>query len=351
MDKQLIKDKGFNKLFNIKKKSDKSLDYYISGLRDGNRFVLSECITLIESSLPNKRHLALKALEETLISSTQKTIRLGITGTPGVGKSTFIESFGMLLIQEGYKPAILTIDPSSRVTQGSILGDKTRMPMLSTHPKAYIRPSASNNILGGIAPYTKDVIKLCEAAGYNFIIIETVGVGQSETEIKDIVDATLLLLQPGAGDEIQGIKRGIVESGDIFVITKADGIQISLAQQTQTYYSQALSLFHHEIPSWTTPVMKVSALEGNGMSDVLQSIQDFVHLLIEKKLYIPRRKNQDIMWFEKQVNTAIHQLLRENSHYQGFYNNILDQLKKESLSTTYAIDQMENFLKKEFFKS
>ncbi len=335
---------GFNPLFQIKKRQEKSLSDFVQGLHEGNRYILSECITLIESNLPAKRNIALKALNEVLKSTQPNSIRVGITGTPGVGKSTLIESFGLFLIDQGYKPAVLTIDPSSQKTQGSILGDKTRMPLLSINPKAYVRPSSSGNVLGGIATYTKDVIRLCEAAGFDFIIVETVGVGQSETEIKDITDVTVLLLQPGAGDEIQGIKRGIVETGDIFVITKSDGLQVELALQTQTFYSQALKLFHHEIPSWVTPVIKVSAIEGRDMDKVLDAILAFKTELNSLNLLEYRRKEQDIVWFQKQMRLTIQSIFASMDDYKTNYEEVLRQLKQGDLSTTQALDKMEYFV-------
>jgi len=342
---------GFNPLFQIKKRQEKSLSDFVQGLIEGNRYILSECITLMENNLPAKRNIALKALNEVLKSTQPNSIRVGITGTPGVGKSTLIESFGLFLIKQGFKPAVLTIDPSSKVTQGSILGDKTRMPLLSTHEKAYVRPSSSGNVLGGIATYTKDVIRLCESAGFDFIIIETVGVGQSETEIKDITDVTVVLLQPGAGDEIQGIKRGIVETGDIFLITKSDGLQVELARQTQTFYSQALKLFHHEILSWVTPVIKVSSIEGHGMDKVLDAILAFKTELNSLNLLEKRRKEQDVVWFQKQLGLLIQSTFGSIDDYKNTYTEIILKLKQGEISTTQALDKMEQFVLSKLIKS
>lgn len=335
------REAGFNPHFNIKKRTEKNPEHYINGLIEGNRYILSECITLIESNIPKKRNLGLFILEETIKISNPESIRVGITGTPGVGKSTLIETFGLHIIDKGYKPAIITIDPSSKVTHGSILGDKTRMPNLSTHPLAYIRPSAAGNILGGTATYTKDVIRLCEVAGYNFIIVETVGIGQSETDIKDITDVTLLLLQPGAGDEIQGIKRGIVESGDVFVITKSDGPQKTLAHHTQQFYTQALKLFHHDIASWTCPVLCVSALEKKGMDNILESIANFISFLKIDDLLEKRRKAQDILWFQKHCTLMFQNLFWAIGDYKNTYLFLISELNKGQISTTKALDIMK----------
>lgn len=314
--------------------------YFIKGLLDGHRYILSEAITLMESRDAEKRKLALKVLDEVLKKRHTPAIRVGMTGTPGVGKSTLIEAFGMYLIEKGYKPAVLTIDPSSPYSQGSILGDKTRMPRLSVHPDAYVRPSSSGTLLGGTAAYTKDIIRLCEAAGYDFVIVETVGVGQSETDIRDITDATVILLQPGAGDDIQGIKRGVLEAGDIFVVTKSDGVQKNLAAQTRQYYSQALTFFHHDIPSWSYPVLAVSALENTGMDALLQTIEGYMSLLKKENVLTSRRSHQDLMWFKKQLNGILQNLFWENEHYRDTYEKLSDQIREGEISTTQALEEM-----------
>lgn len=331
---------GFNPHFDIRRKQDKSEDYYISGLLNHNRYILSETITLMESRNTQKRKLALSVLEKVKNAGATSAVRMGITGTPGVGKSTLIETFGMYLIEQGYKPAVLTIDPSSPYSQGSILGDKTRMPRLSVHPDAYVRPSSSGSLLGGTATYTKDIIRLCETAGFDFIIVETVGIGQSETDIKDMTDVTIILLQPGAGDEIQGIKRGILEAGDIFVVTKSDGVQKNLATQTQHYYTQALKFFHHDIPAWTCPVLTVSALENQGMDVILQTVQSYMALLIEKGFMSERRRQQDVIWFKRQLNGILQGLFWENENYRNTYIKLSEQVKEGKISTTRALDHM-----------
>jgi len=225
-----------------KKKKRYSVEEFVNGIVSGDRTILSQAITLAESSLPGHYRMAQEIIEKCLPLSG-RSVRIGITGSPGVGKSTFIEAFGLLLAGEGRRLAVLAIDPSSGQTGGSILGDKTRMEKLSTHPNAFIRPSPSAGTLGGVARKTRESIIMCEAAGFDTIIVETVGVGQSETAVRAMVDFFLLLLLAGAGDELQGIKRGIMEMADAVAITKADGSNKLAAESARAVYSNALGLF------------------------------------------------------------------------------------------------------------
>lgn len=318
----------------ISPKQLKSLDYYLTGLYDGNRFLLSECITLLESQQSDKRSKGEEILDAILAIGSQNSIRIGITGTPGVGKSSFIDVLGAQLIELGHKVACLAIDPSSKSTKGSILGDKTRMERLANHPSAYIRPTPSGTILGGTASHTKEAIVLCEAAGYDRILIETVGVGQSEVAVSEITDVNILLLQPGAGDDIQGIKKGIVESADIFVINKADGDQLTLARQTRISYSNALHLSHHKIPQWVSPVLLVSSIQNTGIEKVIQSLDAYISLLKSADLFAAKRNEQEVAWFEDQF---IALLIKKISSHSAIAN-LRDELKQKltTKNTTVA---------------
>lgn len=336
---------GINHHFKVSVRKQKSADYYIHGLKSHNRFVLSECITLLESNLPEKRKIA-EAVLNTIPFQNDTTIRIGITGSPGVGKSTFIEAFGLYLISQQHRPAILAIDPSSQINKGSILGDKTRMQHLSAHPDAYVRPSPSGAVLGGTSAFTKEAIQVCEAGGFDIIIVETVGVGQSETEVDHITDVNILLLQPGAGDDIQGIKRGIVENADIFVINKADGPQFELAKQTKVSYKNAIQLFHHDVPGWICPVILTSAMDKKGMDEVFQSIIGFINLLKKKELLNSKRKYQELRWFERQSLIRLKEIAFENNAIKSTYQQLSHEMSSGKLSATSAIHQFEEAFRK-----
>lgn len=340
MKSKLSSKSGINPTFSVKSRTIKELDYYLDGLKEGNRFILSECITLIESTQKLKREVGMKLLNA-LPQSQNTSIRIGITGSPGVGKSTFIETFGIFLIENGHNPSILAIDPSSQVNKGSILGDKTRMETLANHTKAFVRPSASGNILGGTAAFTKDAIRLCEAAGYNYILVETVGVGQSEVEVDNITDVNLLLLQPGAGDDIQGIKRGVVENADILIINKADGQQLDLAKQTERYYKNAVQLFHHDLDGWATPVLRMSALENNGIKDVYQAINDYRKCLIDAGIFQSNRQKQEMKWFEKQTYEMINKIVFSNNEINKSFKQLSNEVRNNTISTSAALAKME----------
>jgi LAO/AO transport system kinase len=247
-------------------------------LMAGDRAVLARAITLVESTREDHRREA-ETLVERVLPASGKSIRLGISGSPGVGKSTFIEAFGQKIIADGHRVAVLAVDPSSRRTGGSILGDKTRMEELSRASQAFIRPSPSGGTLGGVARRTREAIVLCEAAGFDVIIVETVGVGQSETTVADMVDLFCLLLAPAAGDELQGIKKGIVELADLLVVNKADGALLQTAQRTVADYRAALRLIRPISTSWTPDVIAASAREGDGLDQVWETIKRHQDLL------------------------------------------------------------------------
>lgn len=268
---------------------------YIEGILAGNRIILSRAITLIESQLENDRLIAQEVLEG-ILPQTGKAIRIGITGVPGVGKSTFIETFGKHITSLNKKIAVLAIDPTSQRTKGSIMGDKTRMEELAHDSLAYIRPSPSGNTLGGVANKTRETMLLCEAAGFEIIIVETVGVGQSETVVKGMVDFFLLLMLSGAGDELQGIKRGIMEMADAIAITKADGDNNQKAKNARMEYVHALHLFPPTANNWYPPVLTCSALEKTGLSEIWQVIIDFENQMKENGFWKKNRQEQSLNW-------------------------------------------------------
>lgn len=308
-----------NPNFRVKRSSLKSREEYVEGIKEGNRTILSQAITLIESSKPEFRELGQNVLEE-VMPLTGNSVRIGITGVPGVGKSTFIEAIGNRFLEEGEKLAVLAIDPTSSRTRGSILGDKTRMATLSNHENAYIRPSPTSGTLGGVARTSRETMLLCEAAGYSTIFIETVGVGQSETTVHNMVDMFLLLMLAGAGDELQGIKRGIMEMADLIAINKAEGDNLDAAKRAMQEYKNALSLFPPAPSKWKTPVVTCSALNGDGLDDVKEKIGDYLEHIKESSYFKKQRREQSAWW--------MHETIREKLTTE-FYN---DTSIKEKIS-------------------
>ncbi len=297
---------------------------YIDGILAHNPFILSRAITLIESQLESDNQLATQIIDK-LMPHTGKSIRVGITGVPGVGKSTFIETFGLYLTaleKQNKKVAVLAIDPSSQRSGGSILGDKTRMEKLSNHTNAYIRPSPARSSLGGVGQKTRETMLLCEAAGFDIILIETVGVGQSETIVKGMVDFFLLLMLAGAGDELQGIKRGIMEMADMLVITKADGENKNAATRAKAQYKHALHLFPPNDANWIVPVEICSALENKGIERIWKNITNFANQTSLNGFFKNNRSQQNKEW--------LYQTLEE-SLKRDFYQT--DFIKKELLDT------------------
>ncbi len=297
MNKGIEQPSSFNPdAWNQLKKSRQELldvDSFVKGILDHNRTILSKAITLVESSLPLHQKIAQEIIEQCLPHSGN-SIRIGITGVPGVGKSTFIESLGKYLTNQGNKLAVLAIDPSSERTKGSILGDKTRMEELSVDANAYIRPSPSAGSLGGVARKTKEIIVLCEAAGFDTIFVETVGVGQSETAVHSMVDFFLLLMLAGAGDELQGIKRGIMEMADTIVINKADGDNLQKAKMAKREYANALHLFPPADSGWTPMVETCSARDKSGIEEIWDIIKHYQTLTKESGYFFQQRKEQEL---------------------------------------------------------
>ena len=301
-------------------------DGYLEGILSGNRSILGQAITLVESSLDKHRVLAQKVIDKCLPHSGN-SIRVGITGVPGVGKSTFIEVFGTFLTSHGHKVAVLAIDPSSGRSKGSILGDKTRMENLSIDPNAFIRPSPSGGSLGGVARKTRESVILCEAAGYDIIIIETVGVGQSEIAVHSMTDFFLLLMLAGAGDELQGIKRGIMEMADLIAINKADGTNVENAIRAKAQYQNALHLFPSPSSGWTPGVVTCSMLTKDGIEEVWQSITEYKKLTFNNYFH-KRRAEQSKYWMLEAINDQL---------YRNFYgddeiSDLLKTLEKEVTS-------------------
>jgi LAO/AO transport system kinase len=282
-----------------------------AGLAAGGRRALARAITLVESQRPDHRAAA-DALLARSMPRTGRAVRIGISGAPGVGKSTFIEAFGLFLIARGHRPAILAIDPSSPLTGGSILGDKTRMELLARDSRAFIRPSPAGGTLGGVARRTREAGLLCEAAGFDVVIVETVGVGQSEIAVADMVDLFLLVLPPGGGDELQGIKKGIVEIADIVVVNKADGDLAAAAGRAAAEYRAALQLLRHAHADWTPPVLLVSALSRTGLDAVWDAIARFRATLGEDRL-ADRRARQAIAWMWREIESALRAELAADS--------------------------------------
>ncbi len=265
------------------------------GIRDGERAVLARAITLIESKRADHQKAA-RALVQELLPATGKAVRVGITGMPGVGKSTTIDALGTFLTEKGHKVAVLTVDPSSRRTGGSILGDKTRMARLASDPCAFIRPSPASGTLGGVAAKTRETMLLAEAAGYDVVLVETVGTGQSEITVADMTDFFLVLMLPGAGDELQGLKKGVVELADMIAVNKADGDNVKRANAAAAEYRAALHILNPRSPNWTPPVITYSALTGAGIDALWQQVLAHRALLSESGELDRQRREQQVKW-------------------------------------------------------
>lgn len=281
-----------------------SITQYRDGLLQGDRVILAKAITLIESKLATDQELA-EALLTQIITHTGNSLRIGISGVPGVGKSTFIESFGTYLCDQGHKVAVLAVDPSSTLSKGSILGDKTRMNALSVNPLAFIRPSATGGTLGGVGSKTRESILLCEAAGYSHILVETVGVGQSETLVRDMVDFFLLLMLAGAGDELQGIKRGIMEICDGLLINKADGENKKAAIRAAADYRNALHMYREHESGWTARVQTISSLDKSGMEAVYKMLKEYEELVKQNGFFEKNRHQQNIAWLMELIRNEL----------------------------------------------
>lgn len=317
----------------LSRKVQPSAEELVEGILAGNITALSRAITLVEST--NPIHLAkANTIINSCLAHANQSVRIGITGVPGVGKSTFIEAFGKHLTSLGKKVAVLAIDPSSTISHGSILGDKTRMEELVKDPNAFIRPSASGETLGGVARKTRETITLCEAAGFDTIIIETVGVGQSETAVHSMVDFFLLLKIAGAGDELQGIKRGIMEMADAIVINKADGDNIKKAQFAKVEFNRALHLFPAKKSGWIPKTATCSAITSEGIPEVWNTITEFLNLTQSNSYFFEKRQNQNQFWMIETINDQ----LKSN-----FYNNPEIQQQLDSTKKAVQNDEISPF--------
>ena len=282
-----------------------SVSEYTDGILAGNRVMLSRAITLVESTLPSDQALAQQVLD-VVLPHAGRSVRVGITGVPGVGKSTFIEVLGLHLVREqGHRLAVLAVDPSSQRGGGSILGDKTRMNLLAAHPQAYIRPSPAGRSLGGVTRSTREALMLCEAAGHDVIFVETVGVGQSETAVHGMVDFFLLLMLAGAGDELQGIKKGIMEMADAVTITKADGGNELAARRARAEYQNALHLYPLAPSQWSPVVTTSSAVTGQGVPEVWDVVQRYVQQTQESGYFQRRRQEQNLHWLHETIRETL----------------------------------------------
>jgi GTPase len=289
----------------------KQMDALAEQIKSGNKRALSKAITLVESTRSDHRQQADELLSR-LMPNTGQSLRIGITGSPGVGKSTFIETIGATILKRGFKLAVLAIDPSSSRSGGSILGDKTRMETLTQCDDVFIRPSPSGNTLGGVARRSFETMLLCEAAGFDVVLVETVGVGQSETRVADMTDMFLLLLSPGGGDELQGIKRGIMELADLIVVNKADGVQVTLAKQTASDYRNALKLLRSRHQNWNTPVKTCSALEGKDINDLWDIIGEYKQALEQDNALQNQRHQQASSWMWSQISEGLIEALHKD---------------------------------------
>jgi len=327
------------------------VEEYVKGVLDGDRVILSRAITLIESTLSSDQHLAEKVVNAVLPFSG-KSIRIGITGVPGVGKSTFIENFGKLLVERGHKLAVLAIDPSSQKSHGSILGDKTRMESLAADKRAYIRPSPTQGALGGVSAKTREAMILCEAAGYDVVLIETVGVGQSETAVKGMVDFFLLLMLSGAGDELQGIKKGIIEMCDALVINKADGNNLEAAKKAKREYSNALHLFTARKNGWFPKVLVCSALKKTGLDEIWEMMQEFRLKMEGNGFFEANRQEQRVNWLHEHILFLLESKFYQDEVIKGKIQELLPEIRSGQQSAIAMARQLVDlFIKVESGKS
>jgi LAO/AO transport system kinase len=316
---------------------------YIDGVLAQNRRMVAKTITLIESSLAAHEEKA-KKIVDALLPHAGKAVRIGITGVPGVGKSTYIESFGLQLVKQNHRVAVLAVDPSSSKSGGSIMGDKTRMERLSMEPGAFIRPSPSGGTLGGVARRTRETIVVCEAAGFDVIIVETVGVGQSETTVASMVDFFLVLMLAGAGDELQGIKKGVLELADAIAINKADGNNIENAQNAKIEYKKALNLLTPSSKNWSPPVLTCSAVTMAGIEDIWQTILDYKQKLENSGELMEKRRKQALDWLWALVEEGLRERFYRNPDVEKSLPEIVESVEKGMTVPTLAAQQLLSLL-------
>ncbi len=322
-----------------KQRRDLTLDDYACGVRSGDRVMLARAITLIESTKAEHKALAQKLLQRVL-PDTGKAFRVGITGVPGVGKSTAIDQLGTNLTRAGHKVAVLAVDPSSTRSGGSVLGDKTRMPRLAQDQNAYVRPSPTSGTLGGVTRKTRETMALCEAAGFDVILVETVGVGQSETAVAEMVDFFLALMLPGAGDELQGIKKGIIEIADMIAINKSDGDNVTRAKTAASVYRAALNIIAPTSPDWSPPVVTISGLKNIGLDDLWRKIEEHRQTLTKTGEFATRRRAQSVKWMHDMVEDRLNSALRENAEVSARMPEIETQVRDGKLTPALAAKEI-----------
>jgi len=306
---------------------------------NGDKQALSSAITLIESQ-SSENHVEARSLIEKCISINRKSWRIGITGVPGVGKSTFIEAFGKIVLESGHKLAVLAIDPSSNVSGGSILGDKTRMDWLSKQDNAFIRPTATGGNLGGVARNSRDALLLCEAAGYDVIFVETVGVGQSETMVHDMVDYFLLLMLAGAGDELQGMKRGIMELADTLLITKADSGNEKKSEMARREYANAVHLFPPKSSQWVANVIATSSVSGLGLKEAWKNVENYFNQIMLNGYYEANRLSQNSKFLKSNLSGLVLSEIENNSNLKQYIQKLEMDIKEGHISITSAVEKL-----------
>lgn len=319
----------------LPRRRELSLDQLVHGLEAGDRAILGRAVTLVESGRADHQRLAGELLSA-VMPRTGQALRVGITGVPGVGKSTFIEALGTRLTEQGRRVAVLAVDPSSAVSGGSILGDKTRMAKLSADPRAFIRPSPAGVTLGGVAAKTREAMLLCEAAGFDTVLVETVGVGQSETAVADMTDVFLALMLAGAGDELQGIKRGLLELIDVMAINKADGDNLIPARKAASQYRSALHVLQPRNPGWAVPIETCSAYTGQGIDDVWGKVTACADHLQQSGLTKQRRQTQAHRWMWSLIDSSLAQAVRHHAGVQALLNDLEDQVTQGQVPPTVA---------------
>ncbi len=318
-------------------------DLLFQGILDNNRRMIAKTMTLIESNLPAHKQLAFRVMEK-ILPLTGKSIRLGITGVPGVGKSTFIENLGVYLADKGHRVAVLAVDPTSRRSGGSILGDKTRMERLAAHENSFIRPSPAGDTLGGVAVRTRETMLVCEAAGFDVILVETVGVGQSETSVASMVDFFLVLMIAGAGDELQGIKKGVLELADAIAINKADGENMLPVEKAKRDLEIAMHLIASETPTWHTPVLTCSSVMEGGTCSVWDTVLEHREKFKQSGEFDQRRKKQSLEWMWTLVEEGLKQRFKNNETINSQIPLVSYQVENGKISPSAAAEQLLSYL-------
>lgn len=316
-----------------------SAEELVQGVSAGDRKILSQAITLIESNAPKDFDKAQRVLQA-LLPYTGKALRIGISGVPGAGKSTFIEAFGQMLCRQGYKVAVLAVDPTSSITGGSILGDKTRMQMLSREPNCFIRPSPAKGTLGGVARKSRETMLLCEAAGCDVILVETVGVGQSEITVRSMVDFFMLVVLTGAGDDLQGIKKGIMEVADAIVVNKADGDNLPKAIVTQGEYERMIEFIRPATEGWKTHAYRCSALTKEGLIELWAVMRKFEKVTKESGAFFNRRKQQTLSWVNSMIDEHLHNLFFEDPMIKGRLPAVMEAAVNGVVSPSQAVTEL-----------